>query len=616
NTPAGNDRGATAFSVNLATGRIRVLATGVATYSFNPGCGAGGEVAITRYLGADEQRSQVLDLDAASGRVLSASTVPEEVTSAVPSGHTVYVAHGDQLQRLSATTGTTIATLPRAVHSLVVNASGGVDMLTTDLSQSTSVWRWAAGNLTRLGAGGSDVALFAGHAGQTVITGARVAPAPGELVLPSVGVDALGASTLGDLELAAPTGKSETAGNLLPRILSADGTQVRAAQAAAPSPGRTAMSTSTTPSDPAAALDARDAPALPPATRAVAPATTSVTTPICAVPRLDVNNQVPQPTNAQIDWAAEQAVQNSLPARPAGFDGLPGQGYSPEADFRQPALAGIGGHVPAVLVEAILAQESNMDQATFHAPPGVPGDPLIANYYGNAGSGTAINYAAADCGYGLGQITDGMKAGGALGLVKQQRVAVDYTENAAATVQILAEKWNELYPAIVVNEADPRILEDWYDVIWSYNSGIEPDAANGNTTGCAPGPSCTDSAGNWGLGWANNPINPVFTVGREPFLSGPNGYADAATPSDWPYQERVFGWMSVPLHRYDPDFGGTEFAYTKAESVVTAPAATTFCDGSNNCDPTGSNGNFCRYTSSAGALWDHCWYHQQAATAC
>ncbi len=38
--------------------------------------------------------------------------------------------------------------------------------------------------------------------------------------------------------------------------------------------------------------------------------------------------------------------------------------------------------VPASVYEAIMAKESNYDQASWHAPEGTAGDPLIADYYG------------------------------------------------------------------------------------------------------------------------------------------------------------------------------------------------------------------------------------------
>jgi hypothetical protein len=624
NSAAGSDRGATAVAVDLATGHTRVLATGVATYYFNPGCGTGGDVTLTRYLGADEQTTQVLDLDAATGKVLSRRTVDGEITGAVPAGSRVYALRGNQVVQLGAAGAAPVVTVPQTPVTLAPGSSG-LDVLATDRAHGSTVWRWSAGTLRKLGQGGLSTRLFTGSTGITVTTGASLGRASGARALPAAGGGAtLGVSTLGDLTLAAPAKKTGATGDL-PRILDAGGAVVRPAVTPAVT-ARLAPFTAARPTDPAAAapatataVTAPTATALPagpghPGSRSTASAAraaaTGTTTPACAVSRTDLNIQVPQPTNSQIDWAAQLAVQGSLPGRAAGFDNLPG-GYAPEYDFPVPVLHGGGGRVPAVLVEAIMAQESNMDQASWHVPAGMPGDPLIADYYGNAGDTTSpINYGSADCGYGLGQITDIMFAG-AYSPAVQQRVAVDYAENAAAVVKFLADKWNQLYDdGITVNDANPSYVESWYDAIWAYNSGIQPNAANGNTTGCTPGPSCTDSAGNWGLGWANNPINPVYPAGREPFLNGPNGYADAATPGDWPYQERVFGWMHAPLLRWDPGTGQVQAAYIPTTSVVAAPPAATFCNSSDNCIPSDPTGQFCQDNNL------HCWYHQAVQIGC
>jgi hypothetical protein len=96
------------------------------------------------------------------------------------------------------------------------------------------------------------------------------------------------------------------------------------------------------------------------------------------------------------------------------------------------------------VVEAIMAQESNWSQASWHAPRGITGDPLVADYYGYNATGT-IDYLQVDCGYGLGQITSIMTAGAtnpwtgaAVPQTLQDKVAVDYAENATATATATA----------------------------------------------------------------------------------------------------------------------------------------------------------------------------------
>lgn len=233
---------------------------------------------------------------------------------------------------------------------------------------------------------------------------------------------------------------------------------------------------------------------------------------------------------------------------------------------------------------------------------------MIASYYGAGGDIVSINYAASDCGYGISQVTDGMHIGDhSLSEHGQWKVAVDYQENIAAGLQILETTWNQLYSAgITANNADPRYLENWYFAAWAYNSGIQPNAANGNTTGCTPGPSCTGPHGTWGLGWTNNPANLDYPPNRDPYLQ--DTYADAAHPASWPYQERVLGWTASPLIRY----GSAAYAkptYNGGQRWVQPAPFTAMCSlAANQCDPNATN------TSNPGAshcmLDDfQCWWH-------
>src|SRR5436305_3620331 len=177
--------------------------------------------------------------------------------------------------------------------------------------------------------------------------------------------------------------------------------------------------------------------------------------------------------SAQTDWAAQMAEQNLLVgsaySRPAGFDNLGLVSYAPNGDFAAVPLSHPSSDswnsVPRSVFEAIMAQESNWDQASWHALPGIAGNPVIADYYGAAGTIDAINYAAADCGYGISQVTTGMFAnqtGQQYSQHGQWKIAVDYQENIAAGLQILERTWNSLYAAgITANGGDPRYLENW-----------------------------------------------------------------------------------------------------------------------------------------------------------
>jgi len=600
NSPAGLDHGGIAYAINIATGHSRVLATATSMAYFNPGCGEAHDVALTTFLGESEQTTRVQLIDAASGTVRRTVKLSGEFTSATPVSGQLMAAHGAAVVRLGGTGAISVAHVPGQAFDLRPNRQGGVDLLSADSRAAGTAWRFGAGTLRRVGTGPlRTLALYTGHAGTTILFGARSAMAVPNLVVHAAPRGRiLGSSQLGRAALIAPAKSIRDSATWLPAIISPSGKVLRRA---APPPNiwvpRTTVAT----------IGRHVTGRL----RSVVPATAQ--TPKCAVPRDDPAIQVPQPSNSQVDWAIQHAVSNSLPTRPAGFDNLAGGAYSPETDFPQPKLTGGSYHVPALVVAGILAQESNFNQASWHATGGTSGDPLIADYYGNGGSSSFINYSTADCGYGIGQITDIMNAGNSVGQTIQDRVAVDYAENIAATVQHLSNAWNQLAaysPAITINNKDPQWLENWYAAIWAYNSGVEPrDASFGLPAGCtAPGPpNCTDSAGNWGLGWTNNPINPMYPPDRPIFLEF--SYADAATPQNWPYQEKVFGWMATPLRRYSAALGQNVAAYATNPGYLAQPPITDFCSTTvDNCNPNDSAKHYCGYQAQ-GPLQYHCWWH-------
>ncbi|MEU2718314.1 hypothetical protein [Streptomyces sp. NPDC007205] len=77
-----------------------------------------------------------------------------------------------------------------------------------------------------------------------------------------------------------------------------------------------------------------------------------------------------------------------------------------------------------------------------------------------------------DCGYGVGQVTDGMRLAGhekpgetSLSPSVQKLVAIDYATNVAASLKILVDKWNEVHKdgqKITVNNDDPSKVENWF----------------------------------------------------------------------------------------------------------------------------------------------------------
>jgi hypothetical protein len=223
----------------------------------------------------------------------------------------------------------------------------------------------------------------------------------------------------------------------------------------------------------------------------------------------------------------------------------------------------------------------------------------------------------ADCGYGAGQVTTGMALADGSSVyshAQQQAIATDYAANIAASLNMLIDKWNQLRAVnIKANDGDAAYVENWYLAAWAYNTGVQPDAAHGNTTGCSPSPSCTDGQGHWGLGWLNNPANPIYPADRS-YFDGQDPY-DTKHPYLWPYQEKVLGWAYRPVARYDYAENTWAPAYLAAAATGShppLPAYNALCVVTvNNCQPGGAtdaNGNpgagLCLLSNL------HCWWHQ------
>ncbi|MEZ0109789.1 RHS repeat-associated protein [Catenulispora sp. EB89] len=611
--------GAIAYSVDLVTGAVEPLISGVGFDYHSPGCGVGDTAVFTGYPGTGDRATAVSVVDLATSRVTRSGTEAEQLTSAVPTGDTVTAVRGSAMVRLSPHAGgfatpTVLTTASGVPFDLRPSSDGGVDFAVMAKGNTTAeVWHENNGTPHRLGQGpATSVALLAGRGGHNLASG--VTPAAGSDVraLMTTGADKATPKTVpeavsldGDAVLSAPAGVRATA-----PMIAVSGHPATARPFPTGSEKVTTATPHTSPPPAQPHSTAATTTATAKATAAITPATSG--TPACSVPRLDPARQVLQPDAAQVDWATqldERGLETA--ARPAGYANLGLVSYSPSGDFPPVPLdhpAGSGTTaVPRSVMEAILAQESNWDQASWHALPGIAGDPLIADYYGSGGSIDTIDYSSADCGYGIAQVTDGMFAGQTdYSAHGQMKIAVDYAENIAAGLNILQNTWNQLYAAgITANNGDPRYLENWYFAIWAYNTGIQPTAAFGNP-GCTPGPSCTGPDGTWGLGWSNNPANPNYPPNRAPFLE--YSYGDAAHPGSWPYQERVLGWMGSPLL----GAGGPKYApatLNGGSSWLNVPPINTFCSAADDCSPgTGGGAGSCTLSDyecwwSAPATW-------------
>ncbi|MEU5438797.1 SGNH/GDSL hydrolase family protein [Streptomyces sp. NPDC020719] len=362
----------------------------------------------------------------------------------------------------------------------------------------------------------------------------------------------------------------------------------------------------------------------------------------CSVSRNDVNAQALQPTPNQVEWAVDMAVRGQLRSnyiRQGDYRNQAGLGtIDPQGLFPVPTLKGApsGARIPANVLLGIMAQESNLWQAEGGAIPGQMGNPLAAvdGYYGHKADPSdpaaywRINWDKSDCGYGAGQVTDGMRLAGhektgetSLSPALQKLVAIDYATNIAASMKILADKWNEVHTdgqKVTVNNDDPAMVENWFTAVWNYNLGFNPPSDSWK------------HEGHWGLGWYNNPANPLYKKSwGHPFMDtdvdGTDANKDAAHPQDWPYEEKVMGWAAWSIDtgfsyatsgRQDwpgeKGFSSAGFRpawwTTSTDRSHVSPPLNTFCNSDNNCNPDVPT------TCTNEACYAYYWWNKPSAT--
>jgi hypothetical protein len=572
NVPVLRDRGALAYVVRVRDGRVRPLVAGVALKYHDPGCGQSRRATLTRNLGSDQAATEVLVADLPAARVARRLRVRGQVTSVVPTRNGIVGSSGRAIVKLTARGARRLAVFDGQPY-LLRSAGRAVDLLVAGRHERADAWR-VTGRSKRWVASGrlGHVRLFKGRAGRNVLVGADRRRAAAGLSF-----------------AAAPRGQARTAsldGGVVLSNPPRRGGEPRASAAARRNGallGKGAPEATTVLTD--AKIGRAVSIGLPPEQSTpvtaeprlvVARAAANTTTPKCAVPRNNLRRQVRQPSAAQVDWAIQQATRNLLKGtvltRPADYANMQLAAYQPSVDFPRADLHGWPGKpVPPSVIQGVFAQESAWLHASRRALPGVSGNPSISDYYGSVGTLDTIDYDKADCGYGLSQVTDYMTAASTfLSANGKAKVAVDYAENAAIGITFLVNKWNELYDAgVTVNNADPDNLENWYLATWAYNSGFHAN------TGSGP----------WGLGWTNNPQNADYPPDRQGFLRAT--YADAEHPADWPYQERVIGWMETPIVDYkgNPSYAKPVDANGTA-ARLRIPAASAFCTAANECSPT------------------------------
>ncbi|MEU8121805.1 hypothetical protein AB0C21_24120 [Spirillospora sp. NPDC049024] len=623
NKPSLNARGAFTAVVDLVSGSVRKLPLQSSLAYFSPGCGTGEDAVVTQE-GSDGRnagKTRLTRVDAATGRLAPAMVLTGQVTSAIPTARGIVAADGHRLVRISKRgRRTPLAKASGVPFHLAADADGGVVyMQPAPAGVSVRRSEGTPGQAEELAAGAlGGVGVQAGSHGRVFLTGrpAKVAalpPAVSRMDVPRTArVSSRGRSALISATeqgtAAAPSRGREPApvpaagrrGLTLTMKVLATGEQPRlfvrpggasAGRKAGPVLGKGGARTSAAAGSPSDPVEAERT---------------------CSVPRNDPRNQSYQPTPRQVEWAVDQAVRGALTIqRPQNWKNLGMPAYTPQGLFPRAGLTG-GGYIPSQVMLGVAAQESNLWQASRWVTPGETGNPLIGNYYGlnlydnSPANDWDIDFSEADCGYGITQRTDGMRLAGrekpgetALPYQTQRAVALDFTANIASGVRLLEEKWNQTTAAgMKVNNGDPAKPENWFFALWAYNSGFH-----------------ANTGGPWGVGWANNPINPRYPADRAPFLA--TGYADAKNPQWWPYQEKVLGWAAYPIEALEkaPDtyVPGYRAAWWNSDTyrLTIKPAAAMFCDSTNSCTPGAKYPNDMNEPEGPCSRADlKCWFHQ------
>lgn len=628
NKPGLITAGAFAAIVDTITGRTTMLNERVQLAYFNPSCGPTERVLFTRSVDVDQQRTDLIAANATTARTVGTRRIKAQLTNPVPARDGDYgVVNGD-LVKVGKTGGLTRIGRPGGQpYAVKATAGGAIDVLTVqqvsgtvkDPYERAAAYRYNGKKRTRIGdAPRTRLELFGLSGGRDVLVGdvsrvsknrfadlstvytdqtARAVSRQGHLVAleispPSPGRREPASRTRGASTSVGPDSMAVTVQATRTGTVSKGEIQTER-KPAADVRLATSGTGSKSPTLKISSSAATSGPSKKAGTSAAADLPVSPGTPTCAVPRNDITIQVPQPSENQVEWAVDLAVQGTLKVqRPANYLKAGNPAYTPQGMFPKPSSP----RVPAQVMLAILAQETNMAQASWHVVPGDAGNPLVSDYYGTRASGSleVIDYADADCGYGISQVTDGMRVGSGVSTAKQEAIATDYAANIAAGLRILVEKWNQLQDAgVTINNSDPRYIENWYLAAWGYNSGVYPN-----------------TGGNYGVGFLNNPANPTYPANRQPFLRG--SLDDASHPADWPYQEKIMGWAETPQWAWRGD--GTQFVKYLAPafgsgsrlSLPLEKGRFTFCSPSvNNCNPN--------QPSDPCPAWNStCWWHGHA----
>ncbi|MBY8870162.1 golvesin C-terminal-like domain-containing protein [Streptomyces sennicomposti] len=675
NDPKLMARGGFTAIVDLVTGRTRKLKLNASLSYYNPGCGAGDDAVFTQSPGQDQTKTRLFHLNSATGKLSAPIATSGQVTSATPGQHgAIAAAFGRHLVEVDDKGGKkTLATLATTPYRIASDQTGGYTFVqrsrvaSVKSAEVATIKHWRRGNLQDLASGELDEIALTRQGPDVLLTGKLKKTAKhlprGITTAPDTSKDAT-ASTEGRLIVQRTVWAD---GKASPKYLNRQ-KATEARPVTITTSIRATKKTATFRTEPMQDK-ARDwdtsrvpSPLLPgkPKTGGKAGSAHGVSTQTmgtggisgttasttgsrtevvesertCSVPRNDVRNQAMQPKPRQVEWAVDKAITGKLnigASRPANWKNLGMPAYQPQTLFPKPELAGGGERVPAQVFLGVTAQESNMWQAGKEAVPGVTGNPLIGNYYGVdyydgiPSNDWDVNWGAADCGYGVTQVTDHMrlagrehgKGGAASPYETQRAIALDYAANVAAGLQILVDKWNQTRNAgMIINNGDPAKLENWFFALWAYNAGFYTN----------------DGTNLWGVGWTNNPANPEWDESRTPFMetsTGTEDASDAAHPQNWPYPEKVLGFAAhppaylespgtmVPAFRAAWWNGAAGDATVKGSAMYNRahakPPIDLFCTSDNTCNASAISTSATNQSPSSGPCGRgdlKCWWHK------
>jgi hypothetical protein len=170
-------------------------------------------------------------------------------------------------------------------------------------------------------------------------------------------------------------------------------------------------------------------------------------------------------------------------------------------------------YIPPTILKANGWIESALAQAASSVPFNAVGPALVSF----------------DCGHGIMQITSGMTQGEDGGRASKQQalVATHYLYNIGRGAVILADKWNSAPTSRPIagtdTDSDPKIPENWYFAVWSYNGFTGPGASR-----------------------SNHPLTPSYDLARPGYSCGRSDDGYGHSFSNYPYQEIIFGCASRP----------------------------------------------------------------------